>query len=149
LITAKPVIDKAVAYITQGDRLLVFSHVGIPEAGIQVPAGTIELGESPEGAVLREAREETGLENLRVSSFLGVQVIDVTPFGRNEVFRRHCFHLELVGTAPERWTHFERDPSDGGPPIEFELFWVPMPDDVPELAADMGAMFDLLAGDMR
>ncbi len=99
--------------------------------------------------MLREAWEETGLENLRVGAFLGVQTIDVTPFGRNEVFRRHCFHLELVGTARERWTHFEQNPSDGGPPIEFELYWAAMPDDVPELAADMGAMLDSLAGDMR
>lgn len=54
---------KAFAYITSlttRNRLLVFSHPLSPEAGVQVPAGTMGDQESPEDAVLREAREETG-----------------------------------------------------------------------------------------
>ncbi|MBA2247495.1 MAG: NUDIX domain-containing protein, partial [Chloroflexia bacterium] len=65
---------KAFAYITSGPtsgptsghRLLVFSHPLSPEAGIQVPAGTIDDGETPEEAVLREASQETGLPSLTV-----------------------------------------------------------------------------------
>ena len=38
-------VEKAFAYITRDDELLVFRHVDSPEAGIQVPAGTIEPGE--------------------------------------------------------------------------------------------------------
>jgi len=41
------ITEKVVAYITQGDRPLVFSHPLCPEAGVQVPAGTIEEGEAP------------------------------------------------------------------------------------------------------
>ena len=52
---------KAYAYITYEDRLLVFSHPHAPEAGIQVPGGTLNDDERPEDAVTREAREETGL----------------------------------------------------------------------------------------
>jgi len=51
------IIQKVLAYVTWGDKLLVFSHPDFPEAGIQVPAGTIEPGEEPEAAVLREAFE--------------------------------------------------------------------------------------------
>jgi 8-oxo-dGTP pyrophosphatase MutT (NUDIX family) len=40
---------------------LIFSHPDYPEAGLQVPAGTLEPGEHPEAGVLREAYEETGL----------------------------------------------------------------------------------------
>ena len=43
--------QKALVYITWGDKLLVFSHPDFPEAGIQVPAGTIEPGEEPGAAV--------------------------------------------------------------------------------------------------
>ncbi len=54
------IVQKVVAYITCGRWLLVFEHVGIPEAGVQVVQGTVEEGERLEDAVLREAREETG-----------------------------------------------------------------------------------------
>ena len=37
--------DRVVAYITRGDRLLVFRHTMYPEAGVQAPAGHPEVGE--------------------------------------------------------------------------------------------------------
>jgi len=64
-------ISKVLAYITHANRLLVFSHPHSPEAGIQVPAGTLKDGERPEDAVLREAHEETGLTHLELAGFLG------------------------------------------------------------------------------
>lgn len=136
----KLITEKVIAYITQGDRLLVFSHPFHPEAGIQVPAGTIKIGEPPEEAVLREAREETGLDGLVISAFLGMHAYDVSDYGRAEIQRRHFFHLEFRGKAPATWRHFEYDPSGGGTePIEFELFWVQYPHGVPELIAGQGA----------
>jgi ADP-ribose pyrophosphatase YjhB (NUDIX family) len=62
---------KVYAYITRAEQLLVFKQVDFPEAGIQIPGGTIESGELPEDAVLREAVEETGLERLHLVSYLG------------------------------------------------------------------------------
>ena len=50
-------VGKAFAYVTRGTDLLVFSHVGMPEAGIQVPAVTIDPGETPADAVLRETEQ--------------------------------------------------------------------------------------------
>ena len=44
---------RAYAYVTKGRRLLLFTHPEAPEAGIPVPAGTIEAGESPAEAVMR------------------------------------------------------------------------------------------------
>lgn len=131
--------EKVVAYITDGDRLLVFRHTRYPEAGIQVPAGTVEEGESLDKAVLREAREETGLGNLEIRSYLGVREYDLSAFGQSGVQRRHYFHLALGGKAPVRWRHYEEHPSDGSiEPIEFEFFWVKFPDEVPELAGGQG-----------
>lgn len=60
-----PLVKKVYAYITRGEQLLVFNHVDFPEAGIQVPGGTLEPDELPESAVLREALKETGLEGLQ------------------------------------------------------------------------------------
>jgi 8-oxo-dGTP pyrophosphatase MutT (NUDIX family) len=68
----QPEIGKVTAFITrdsaQGRELLVFTH---PDAGIQVPAGTMEAGETPEIAVLREVSEETGLTAVRLVAYLG------------------------------------------------------------------------------
>ena len=47
-------VSKVLAYIVRGDELLVFRHRDYPEAGLQVPAGTIEQGECSRSAVLRE-----------------------------------------------------------------------------------------------
>lgn len=137
----KVITEKVVAYITQGNRLLVFSHPFHPEAGIQVPAGTIKVGEAPDEAVLREAREETGLDILELRAFLGTHEYDLSLYGRAEIQRRYFFHLEFCGEAPAAWRHFETDPSGGGTkPIEFELFWVQFPGEVPELIAGQGAL---------
>lgn len=56
------VVEKVTAFITRErtgvKELLLFKH---PTAGIQIPAGTVEEGETPEKAVKREVYEETGL----------------------------------------------------------------------------------------
>jgi hypothetical protein len=50
-----PVVLKVYAYIldifADGDRLLVFEHVDFPEAGIQMPGGRVEPGETLTAAV--------------------------------------------------------------------------------------------------
>jgi 8-oxo-dGTP diphosphatase len=134
---------KVFAYITHNQRLLVFSHPFAPEAGIQVPAGTINQGEHPECAVLREAFEETGLSNLSLDRFLGEQKRDMSDFGRYEIHHRRFYHLRCHGEPPLRWRHEEEHyhtDNSSLPPITFELFWAALPDEVPPLIADHGAM---------
>jgi 8-oxo-dGTP pyrophosphatase MutT (NUDIX family) len=71
--------DKVTAFITRvhrGDlQIVVFDHPEIEGSGvgpsIQVPAGTVEPGETAEEAVLREAVEETGLAGLSLVRQLG------------------------------------------------------------------------------
>ena len=59
-LAVKKIKHKVFAYITHGHHLLVFRHLYVPEAGIQVPAGTVETHERSDDAVLREASEEIG-----------------------------------------------------------------------------------------
>ena len=133
LMSSQRIVEKVVAYITKDRQLLVFRHVD-SEAGIQVPAGTLEPGESPDEGVMREAQEETGLDSLEVRRFLGTRDYDMSPYGLAEFHRRYYYHLECTGDAPSVWRHLE---TGGGTTkgIEFELYWAMLPDHVPELAA--------------
>lgn len=139
---------KVVAYITWNDKLLVFSHPDFPEAGIQVPAGTIEPDESPDAAVLREAFEETGLSELSLVAPLGEQVRDVTPFGKDELHHRYFFHLRCTEAAPQTWRHWEEFPSDGSARVAFDFFWAQLPNDVPPLIAGHDAYLPTLLAHM-
>ena len=132
--------QKVFAYITHGHRLLVFSHPNSPDAGIQVPAGTMEEGESPEAAVMREAIEETGLSDLVLVGSLGEHVRDMADCGLSEVHHRRFYHLRCKGNPPSTWQHHEMSPSIGEPPILFEFFWAALPHGVPALVCDHGKM---------
>jgi 8-oxo-dGTP pyrophosphatase MutT (NUDIX family) len=139
-----PVLCKVFAYITHGDRLLVFSHPHAPEAGIQVPAGTVEPGEPVEAAVLREAWEETGLPGLTLARFLGEQVRAMADFGRDEIHHRYFYHLVCGGDPPATWEHWEGHAADGSGVHLFAFCWARLPDEVPELIADHGALLPAL-----
>lgn len=141
-------VQKVVAYITCRGHLLVFRQPESPEAGIQVPAGTVDPGETPTAAVLREAGEETGLHGLTVRSFLGARNFHFRRENGERVhLRRHYFHLECRADIDlnDRWIQLEKNPSEGPPgPIPFELYWVKHPDEVPPLSASLDEMLAAL-----
>lgn len=132
-------VRKVVAYVVREGRLLVFTHDNLPieVAGVQVPAGTIEPGEAPETAALREVFEETGIAASIVRP-LGVEHYDVAP-AKPEVHERHFFMLAPVeADLPERWTAGEAHPSDGGPRQQWTCWWMPL-EDAHVLCAGFGA----------
>ncbi|MGH2537809.1 MAG: NUDIX domain-containing protein [Candidatus Promineifilaceae bacterium] len=81
------VLGKVSVFVTRGRgeaaELLLFRH---PTAGIQLPAGTLELGETPEQAARREALEETGLDTLRLRAYLGSRP-EILPAGERRLLR--------------------------------------------------------------
>ena len=113
-------------YIVRDDELLVFRHADydLEHVGIQVPAGSIRHGESPEDAALREAREETGLSQFSVARKLGETIYDITPY-RYEIQHRHVFHFQVHEPTERRWPSQELH--DGQqPPTRLECFWIPL-----------------------
>jgi 8-oxo-dGTP pyrophosphatase MutT (NUDIX family) len=63
-------IEKVTAFVIRSVNgrmdLLLFEH---PYAGIQFPAGTVEPGEAPEAAAVRETYEETGLRDVAIDQY--------------------------------------------------------------------------------
>ncbi len=120
-------VRKVVGYVVRDRQLLVFTHNAFPieVTGVQVPAGTIEQGEAPEAAVVREVLEETGLE-AHITGALGVERYDVWP-SKSEVHERHFFQLApLDDRLPERWTAGEGGPSGGGEAQQWTCHWIPL-----------------------
>lgn len=78
-------IDKVTAFITRSrgatHELLLFEH---PYAGIEIPAGTVEPGEAPQAAALRETREETGLVDVTLQAHITTQTGDL-PDGKRVI----------------------------------------------------------------
>ncbi|MFF1714409.1 NUDIX domain-containing protein [Streptomyces sp. NPDC058268] len=118
--------DKVLCYVVREEKLLVFRHpdYSFEEVGIQVPAGSIREGETPEAAALREAGEETGLSEFKIVRKLGEAEYDMSPY-RFEIQRRHVFQLELTEPTPERWASQE-DHDGEREPTCFECFWIPL-----------------------
>lgn len=59
-------VAKVLCYVVRDGQLLVFRHRDYPEAGVQVPAGTLHEGEDPAVGALRETEEETGHRGFRI-----------------------------------------------------------------------------------
>ena len=121
-------VEKVVAYIVRGRQLLVFIHEEdrnpVDESGLQVPAGTCEPDERPEVAILREAHEETGLDNLRIVKYLGDTDYDLRPYA-DKIQHRHFFQLAVETPVPDQWVHIETS-GGKGPGHPFKFYWLPI-----------------------
>lgn len=137
---------KVFAYITRGPEeqkeLLVFEHQGEPEAGLQVPGGTIEEGEMLIDALYREVQEETGLPRV-VLEFVGkIHKYNYYPEDQDKVYERNIFHFEYIGEPVDYWEHkVVSDGQDNG--RTFQFHWEPV-ENCPKLAAGQDAALELM-----
>ena len=126
MVMPENIIRKVYAYITTPEgQLLVFDHLDFPDAGVQVPGGTVEPEETEDAAVMREAEEETGLPALRLVQKLGVERRNMAEFGLTGIHERHYYHLTLPHKERSEWIGYEETPSDGSPsPIALRFYWI-------------------------
>lgn len=120
-----PTKGKVAIYVfnRQLDRYITFVQPRHAEAGRQVPAGTIEAGETPTQAAARELQEETGRGQGMSLFHFADSVYDMRQY-KPEIHLRSWF-FGVAATEdfpPEPWTHVER-PGGGEADIVAEFSW--------------------------
>ncbi len=99
-----------------GRDLLVFEHAGMPGAGLQVPGGTVEEGETPLRAVAREVLEESGLP---------LDGWEEAATFETDGQRWHCFVTTPAMPLPDTWRCEPLGP-ERAQGLRFEYRWIPL-----------------------
>lgn len=111
-----------------GPALLVFRP---PVAGIQIPKGSVEPGESPFDAALRELAEESGIAAARVLRKIGYHEISVgagaAETGALELQAWHTFLIAADAEIRDTWSH-RVSGSEVEEGLVFDYFWLPIPE---------------------
>ena len=123
MTVALPRVGKALCYVIREGELLVFRHRDFPEAGVQVPAGTLRDREDPAVGAIRETEEETGRTGFRIVRKLGVMDHEHHEGERHEIHQRHVFLLDAPAGLPDRWSHLAEA---GNGDFWFEFCWLPV-----------------------
>lgn len=115
--------NKVMVYCFNSDMtaFLTFTQRGAPEAGRQIPAGTIESMERPHEAALREFTEETGYATPLPLTYVTKTVYDMSAY-KPEIHVRHWYAcVDRAGDLPEAWGHEELESKVGL--IQYQYGW--------------------------
>ncbi|WOV86683.1 NUDIX domain-containing protein [Sporosarcina oncorhynchi] len=138
---------KVLAYITTGRdselKLLIFEHKNKPDAGWQVPGGSIEKDELLIDALYREIEEETGILREQLELNGKVNKRNYFPANRKHiVHERNIFHLTYTGPEKSEWDFIVRgDGADSG--MVFHCLWIPV-QELPSLAAEQDTEIEFI-----
>lgn len=114
----------------QKDYYVVFKSLSRPNRGIQLPGGRIERYENPAQAIIREVREETGIE-VKIVCPLGYVFFE----NQTDSYSNLQIYYIVRPITPldpnQRWKYTDKDKTKQ----ELECWFVSAKDDVSFLAA--------------
>src|SRR3954468_3786152 len=134
LVTRRPIIDEVVRETTSGGVVFRRTKAGKVEILLiqdaknrwTIPKGHVEPGEEPKETAEREIREETGLKQMRVSSWLGKVNFRYRRNHTLVLMTMHIYLVEGLGDTdelkPEDWLN--------------DIKWLPATEAVDKIAYD-------------
>jgi len=130
--------NKVLAYIFRFNEnrkeVLVFDHRDDPEVNPQIPAGTVDTGESLAEALFREIYEESGLKFDKFDEYIGT--FDYIRHDLNELHKRHVFSF-VSNHLSANWEHIvSAGEEDKG--LIFDYYWMDIKEAKNKLVASMG-----------
>src|SRR5688572_15060942 len=132
-------VDKVLVYALRrrGSRneVLVHEHRDAPGAGVQVPAGTVEAGETASNAAARELFEETGLGATSRPALIRVyRWFNDDTRGWN---LRHVYTVDVQQGGPDAWAHTISGNGQDRRMV-FHCRWLPLDEATHALVGDQG-----------
>ncbi len=143
-------VEKACACVIRDGCLLVFRH---PTTDVQLPKGTIELGEAPRDAVVRELFEESGLRIHAEPQLIATRVFERRPNGvmTDDPIERQTWHVFAVNGGADiasMWEHVAQgSPEEAG--LRFSYFWHPLQIDFQSAFPDAEPVFADVVKDVQ
>jgi len=142
--TASRIQRRVTAYVLRdhkgGRQLLVLDHLGLPAAGVQVPATECREGELEPDVVAREVTARTGLVGVRPVSMLGTLESTHPLTGRRRI--TSYWSVAVPSGCEDQWEHTVRArDDDDGMRLRCRFVGLPLSDDLPD---GLGALLDHL-----
>jgi ADP-ribose pyrophosphatase YjhB (NUDIX family) len=114
---------KVIAYVTNQDKLLVFTHTNFPSFGVQVPAGIVNKNEHLSDAVVRVVYNKSGLKGTSIIKLLGTYEYKIVS-EQTEPEYYYFYYLKVTEPTLCSWRYYEMPSTSADDPVSLDFYWI-------------------------